>query len=170
MAPSVHVVAGVAERDLLQVVLVLLLGLPEVAGRLDLGDDLPRPDARGVDVGDGVERDALLLVAGVEDRRAVAATDVVALAVLGRRVVDLEEELQQLAERDDVGVEDDLDRLRVVTVVPVGGVRGVSPGVADPGRDHPGALAQQLLRAPEATAGEDRGLGGQCASLCRGDD
>src|SRR3954454_4919113 len=89
-----HEVAGVAVGDLLQVVLVLLLGLPEVARGLDLGDDLAGPQTRGVDVGDSVLGDALLLVAGVEDRRAVAATHVVALPIAGRRVMDLEEELQ----------------------------------------------------------------------------
>ena len=60
-------VAGVAVRVALQVVLVLRLGLPEVARGRHLGDDLARPQARGVDVGDGVQRDALLLV--VECRR-----------------------------------------------------------------------------------------------------
>jgi hypothetical protein len=56
---------------------------------------------------------ALLLVAGVEDGRPVAGPDVVALPVLGRRVVDLEEELQQVPVGDLVRVEDDLDRLGV---------------------------------------------------------
>jgi hypothetical protein len=53
-------VAGVAVRELLQVVLVLLLGLPEVADWLDLGDDLAGPEAGGVNVGDGVEGNSLL--------------------------------------------------------------------------------------------------------------
>src|SRR4029079_1043990 len=39
-------VAGVAVGIVLEVVLVLGLGLPERAGRLDLGDDLAGPDAR----------------------------------------------------------------------------------------------------------------------------
>src|SRR6478735_1300724 len=78
-----HEVAGVAVGDLLQVVLVLLLGLPEVTRGLHLGDDLAGPQARRVDVGDGVLGDGLLLVAGVEDRRAVAAAHVVALPVAG---------------------------------------------------------------------------------------
>jgi hypothetical protein len=65
-------VAGVAVRNALQVVLVLRLGLPERACRRDFGDDLAGPEARGVDVGDGVFRHALLLVARVEDGRAVA--------------------------------------------------------------------------------------------------
>ena len=154
-----HVVARVAVRDLLQVVLVLLLGLPELAGRLDLGDDLAGPQPGRVDVRDRVERDATLLLTGVEDRRPVAAADVVALPVLRRRVVDLEEELQQVPEGDLLGIEDDLDRLGVVAVVAVRGVRRVAAGVADAGGDHSRAASQQLLRTPEASAGEDRCLG-----------
>ena len=110
-------VARVAVRDALQVVLVLGLGLPERDGLADLGHDLAGPQAGGLDVGDRVFRDLALLVAGVEDLRAVAGADVVALAVLGRRVVDLEEELQDVPVRDALGVEDDLDRLGVAGVV-----------------------------------------------------
>src|SRR3954449_12646251 len=160
-----HEVAGVAVGDLLQVVLVLLLGLPERAGRGYLRDDLAGPQARRVNVGDGVLGDGLLLLAGVEDRRAVAAAHVVALPVVRRRVVDLEEELQQLPERDHVGVEDDLDRLRVIAVIPVRGVRGVAARVSDAGGDHPRTLPKQLLGAPEAAAGEDRLLGGHRVPL-----
>ena len=75
---------------------MLGLGLPERPDRRHLGDDLARPDARGIDIGDGVLRDPLLLVAGVEDRRTVARAAVIALAVHGRGIVDLEKEFQQL--------------------------------------------------------------------------
>ena len=51
---------------------------------------------------------------------------VVALAVLRRRVVDLEEELEQLAIAEARRVEDDLDRLGVRAVVAVGRVRHVA--------------------------------------------
>ena len=102
----------------------------------------------------------------VEDRRAVAAAHVVALTVLGRRVVDLEEELQQVAvARSASGSKTISTRLGVVAVVAVGGVRGVAARVADAGRDHARAMADQLLRAPEAAAGEDRGLG--CVVIVR---
>src|SRR5215212_7752646 len=82
-----HEMARVAVGVLLQVVLVLILGLPERAGRGHLGDDLAGPQARRVDVRDRVQSDGLLLVAGVEDGRAVAAAHVVALAVRRRGVV-----------------------------------------------------------------------------------
>ena len=116
-------VAGVAVGILLQVVLVLGLGLPERPGRRDLGDHLARPQAGGLDVGDRVLGDPPLLVAGVEDRRPVAGADVVALPVERGRVVDLEEELQQVPVGDLLRVEDDLDGLGVGAVVAVGRVR-----------------------------------------------
>src|SRR3954464_13341836 len=83
--------ARVAVRVALEVVLVLGLRLPERDGLADLGDHLPRPQARCVDVGDRLLGDLALILARVEDLGAVAGADVVALAVLGRRVVDLEE-------------------------------------------------------------------------------
>src|SRR3546814_16946829 len=48
-----HVMAGVAGRVALQVVLVLGLGLPEVACRLDLGDHPAGPEPAPIHVGDG---------------------------------------------------------------------------------------------------------------------
>jgi hypothetical protein len=54
-------VAVVAVRIPLQVVLVLRLGLPERAGGLDRGDGRAWPQAGGVDVGDRLLGDLLLL-------------------------------------------------------------------------------------------------------------
>src|SRR3954447_14428420 len=153
-------VAVVAVGVALQVVLVLGLGLPEGDGLADRGDDLAGPDARGVDVGDRVLGDPALLVAGVEDLRAVGRADVVALTVLGRRVVYLEEELQDVAVGDPRGIEDDLDGLGVAGMVAVGRVLVLAAGVADTGGDHPVAPAKQLLDPPETAPGEDRCLGG----------
>src|SRR6185312_5815209 len=100
--------AGVAVRIALQVVLMLRLGFPEIPDRRDLGDDLARPEPGGLDVRDRVLGDALLLRTRIEDRRAVARAEVVALAVARRRVVNLEEELQQLPIARLRGIEDDL--------------------------------------------------------------
>src|SRR5580693_8990662 len=150
-----HEVARVPVGVALQVVLVLGLGLPERAGRRDLGDHLARPQAGGVDVGDRVLGGLLLRVAEVEDGRPVARPQVVALPVPRRRVVDLEEELQQVPVGDLVRVEGDLDRLGVAAVVPVGGVGHVTAGVTDSGRDHSGELADKVLYAPETAASED---------------
>ena len=73
--------------------------------------------------------------------------------------VDLEEELEQAPLGDPVRVEDDLDRLGVTRMVPVGRVVVLPTGVSDPGRNDSIAVAQQFLRGPEAASGEDRGLG-----------
>jgi hypothetical protein len=143
-------VAGVPVRVALEVVLVLGLGLPERHRLADLRHDLAGPQARGVDVGDRVLGDLALLVARIEDLRAVARADVVALTVLGRRIVDLEEELEDVPVGDALGVEDDLDRLGVTRMVAVGRVVVLPTGVTDPGRDDPIAGAQQVLDAPEA--------------------
>ena len=83
--------AGVAVRDALQVILVLRFGFPEGADRRHLGHDLSRPQVRCVHVRDGIFGNALLLGAGVEDRRAIAGAPVVALAVDRRRIVNLED-------------------------------------------------------------------------------
>jgi hypothetical protein len=126
---------------------------------------LPGHRPRGIDVGDRVLGDPLLLVGGVENRRAVAGADVVALAVLRRRVVHLEEELEQRAEVGLLRVVDDLDGLRVGAVVAIGGVRDVAAAVADARGHDAGLVAEQLLHPPEATAGEDRIFVGHVASL-----
>src|ERR687896_1409225 len=152
-------VAVVAVRVALEIVLVLGLGLPEGDDLADLGPHLAGPQARGVDVGDRVLGDPALLVARIEDLRAIVRAEIVALAVLGRGVVDLKEELEDVAVGDALGVEDDLDGLGVTGMVAVGGVLFVPAGVSDAGREDPVAAAQQLLDAPEAAAGKDRGLG-----------
>ena len=71
---------------------MLRLGLPEVAGGTDLSHHLAGPQARRLDIGDGVERDLLLVVVDIEDGRTVAGTDVVALPVLRCRIMNLEKE------------------------------------------------------------------------------
>src|SRR4051812_14847107 len=152
-------VAGVAVRVALEGVLVIGLRLPEGHGLADVGHHLAGPEPRGLDVGDRVLGDLALLVARVEDLGAVAGADVAALAVLCRRVVDLEEELEDVPVGDALGVEDDLDRLGVTRMVPVGRVVVLPARVSDPGGDDSIAAAQQLLDAPEAAPGEDGGLG-----------
>src|SRR4051812_41287009 len=89
--PSVaEVVAGVAARVALQVVLVLALGAVPRRRRLDGRRDRPRPRARRVHPRDHALGDRALLGRLREDRRAVLRPDVVPLAVARRRVVQLE--------------------------------------------------------------------------------
>src|SRR3954469_16065486 len=97
-------VAGVPAPIALEVVRVLGLGLPEPDGLTDLGHDLAGPQARGVDVGDRVLGHLALLVARGEDLGPIVGAGVPALAVLGRRVVDLEEGPQETAAGKDRGL------------------------------------------------------------------
>ncbi len=80
----------------LQVVLVLGLRFPEGCRGCDLGDHRAGPQAACLDIADGGLGDLPLRVGGVKDLRAIGRTGVVALPVYGGRVVDLEEECQQI--------------------------------------------------------------------------
>ena len=85
---------------------------PERPGRRHLGNDLLRPEARRFNVGDRVVGHPALFLVEIEDRRAIARPDVVALAIQRRRIVDLEEEVPSRSRYDLLGVEDDLDGSR----------------------------------------------------------
>src|SRR5256886_13196291 len=82
----------------------------------------------------------------VEDRRAVLAAEIEALAVAGGRIVDPPERLQQLRVADLGRIEPHLDRLRVAGAAPadppVARVRHISAGIADSGLQHPVDLAE----------------------------
>src|SRR5580704_5315600 len=98
-----------------------------------------------------------------EDRRAVLAAEIEALAVAGGRIVDPPECLEQLRVADLGRVEPDLDCLGVAGAVPadplVSRVRDVPAGIPDSGLQHPVDLAEGRLYAPEASCGECRALG-----------
>src|SRR5579859_7877503 len=97
-------VAGVTVGVPFEVVLVLRLRLPEPSGRGDLGHDRSRPQPGGLDVRDGLLCDLPLSLRRVEDAGPVARANVIALPVQGRRVVYLEEELQQITVGEPVGI------------------------------------------------------------------
>src|SRR4051812_15413390 len=145
----------VTVRILLQVILVLGFGLPERAGGSQFGHRLARPETRRIDVCDGVFRNGFLLVIEVENGGAVAFTAIISLPIQRTRIVDLEEELQDLAIADLRRIELDLDRLGMAAVVTVGGVRYVAAGITDARGDHAGLLTDQVLHPPETTAGEN---------------
>src|SRR5690349_19882633 len=136
---------------MLEVVLVLGLGLPEAAGRADLGHDQAGPHAGGVSVGDRVLGDLALLLACIEDLGAVVRADQ-SFAQVGS--VDLEEELQDVPVAGSPGIEGDLDRLGVTRMVVGGRVIILPAGVADAGGDDPDAVAQEFLRGPETAPGQ----------------
>src|SRR5262245_8669187 len=76
-ASVAQVVAGVAAVVLLQIVLVILLGRPELGGRNDLGDEGALPFSRGLDARLYLLRDLPLLIVLIEDGRAILGPDVV---------------------------------------------------------------------------------------------
>src|SRR5205807_5042560 len=104
--------------------------------------------------GNRIVRGALLILIGVENRGTVAGPDVVALTVSGGRIVNLEEELQQLSIADFLRIENDLDRLGVGPVIAIGRVGHVAAGVADARGDHARVFANEVLHPPKAAAGE----------------
>src|SRR5262249_16829578 len=85
--------------------------------------------------------------------------DAVHLAVDRRRIVDLKEELEDVAERGLPRVEDDLDRLRVGAGAGLGRIGNVTARPTGTRGDHAALLAHEFLDSPKASAGEDRGLG-----------
>src|SRR5580692_12336957 len=149
------VMASVAVRDALEIVLVFGLRFPEFRCGLYFGHYLSGPKTRSVNVRDRLLRNPLLFFGCVENGGAVAGSDVISLAVLRRRIVNLEKEFQQLPITQLLWIEDDFDRLGMAFVVAIRCVRNVASGVADPRGDHAWTAAQQILHAPEAAAREN---------------
>jgi hypothetical protein len=148
-------VAGVSVRNALQVVLMLRLRLPEFSRRHNFRYCFTGPQSRGIDVSNGFFSNALLLVAGIENCGAITVAKIISLAISCCWIVDLEEELQDLAVRDFQRVEDDLDCFGMTRMVPIRGVRDVAACIADPSGNYAWIVAQQILHSPEATTGKN---------------
>ena len=143
-------VTGVTSGVAVQVILVLGFGFAEIAGGGDLRYDPSRPKTRSIDVGDRILSNALLFLARVEDRRAIACPDVIALAVSRGWIVNLEKEFQQPAVAYPRGVEDNFDRFDMCPVVAIRRVRHVAARVANARRNHAILAANEILQTPEA--------------------
>src|SRR4051794_22187064 len=161
-AGGVH--RAVAVRDLVQVLLVVVLGVVELAERDDLGADLAvagRAQPLLEQVAAGLRGRLLLRALGV-DRRAVLGADVVALAHALGRVVLLPELLEQALVGDDGRVEHHQHDLGVPGTcradLLVRRVRRVAAGVARRRRVDARGLPEHLLDTPEAAGAEDGGL------------
>src|SRR6187399_2012440 len=99
---------------LVQVLLVVILSRRERTRLDDLGHDRLLPQTAGLRLVLGLLRHFPLLGRSDEDRRAVLTTAIVALLVLAGRVVHLEEPLiEQLLERNALGIEENANGLRV---------------------------------------------------------
>jgi hypothetical protein len=106
----------------------------------------------------GGERGRHLIGVVDEDRRAVLAADVPALAVAGGWVVDVPERVEQLGVADLARIERHLDRLGMTGIagahVAVVGVRGGAAAVANASGAHALDLAKARLHPPETAGGE----------------
>lgn len=142
-----------------QIILVFRLCFPEVTRGRQFSDDLARPQPRGIDIQNRVLCGPFLLFVFVINTRPVAGPGVVALAIPGRGIVDLEKELKYLAVADYLRIEHNLDSLGVRAVIAVGRVCDVAARVADPRRYDTGDFANEILHSPEASACKDRGFG-----------
>src|SRR5207253_10131410 len=96
-----------------EVVAMILLGRIERLERLELRDDGVVPDVLALQLGDHPLGRGLLVGRVIEDCRTILRADVPTLPVQRRRVVDREEDMQQVVERNDLGIERDLHDLRV---------------------------------------------------------
>ncbi len=105
--------------------------------------------------------DFLLHLGGIENCRSIARTDIAALLLVGRGVVDLEEEFQERAIAENGRVESHFHRFRMAVMSRIGRITHFTAYVTDPRRNDSPGSAQQILHAPEAAACEN-------CSLCRG--
>eukprot|EP00657_Telonema_sp_P-1_P011272 TRINITY_DN624_c0_g1_i2.p1 TRINITY_DN624_c0_g1~~TRINITY_DN624_c0_g1_i2.p1 ORF type:complete len:166 (+),score=45.87 TRINITY_DN624_c0_g1_i2:42-500(+) len=98
----------------------------------------------------------------IEDGGAVLRAAVVALAVCRGRVVDLEEQRQDIAVARLRRVELDLDGFRMPALtglqVLIGRVGDRAAGIANAGCGDARVPADQVLHAPEAASGEEGGF------------
>src|SRR3954453_15443051 len=161
-----RVVGAVTERDLVEVLLVVVLG------EVELGSW--RPDDLGLDLAVPGSRQRLLVhrlrclgrralgVVAAKDVRPVLRPAVIALTHALRRVVVLPEDLEQILVADLRGIEDHADRLRVARLagagLAIGRVAGGTALVTDGRRPHAGLLPVRLLLAPEAAERKLRDL------------
>lgn len=82
-------------------------------------------------------------------RRAVTGSDAVPLAIECGRVMDLEKIFKQLPVAQLPGIEGNLDRLGVASMVAVSRIGNVTAPVTDPSRDYARVTPQEILHTPE---------------------
>src|SRR5690606_26823826 len=152
----------------LVIVLVIVLRRPEPAGALDRCDDGPAKCLFSCGYGCPCNR-ALFIVEGI-DRGGIGVTAVAELAVGVGDIDGAQEDVHQRAVTYGRWIKIDPDRFTMPTVLVglVGRVLGRAAGVARDGGGHPRHLVEIGLDAPEAAAGEDRGVGGSARRADRG--
>lgn len=155
-----HGLAVALRRVAGEVFLVIVLGDVEGLGGDDLGDDRPVEDFVIGEAGDHGLGDPLLLRRVAEDRRAVLRARVVALVVELGRVVDHEEDLEQLAIGHGLWIERNLHHFGVAGSARadrfVGRIGRRPAHVAGLDRLDPAHLVVHRFETPE-TAARQRG-------------
>ena len=147
--------AGCSRRPLLQIILVIGLGLPELADRLDLGHRfaIPRPRASH-------RRSYPRRRASAPRRhnrcRPVGEPTIIALAVQRRRIVDLEENSGDVPVARHCRVEDNLDPLGMRAVITIRGVRNIAARVTPRVEMMPGRL--RIRSCPRTSSCENSAL------------
>ena len=122
---------GIAVGVFLQIILVKFFSDPKRPGGRDLGDNGTAVHFGRVEICDEMFGDVFLLVGEIEDGRPVRRPNIVALAVAGGGIMDLEKEFQQFAVRQLFGIEDDLDAFCVGAVIAVSGIGDIATSIAD---------------------------------------
>ena len=156
-----NVVTGIAIRVALEIILVLRLGLPKRTGWLDLCYSSARPESGRLNVINGLESDPPLLIARVENRRAIACSYVIPLAILCSGVMDLEKKLQNFSVTDLLRVENDLHGLGMCSVVAISRIVDIAARVSNSCCNDARLPPKQILHPPEASAGQDRTFRGR---------
>jgi len=142
-----------------EIFLMVALSLEERRLVGDLRDDRVLPQLRRRQFGAHRFRSRALLGRLAEDHGAVLGPDIVALAVLRRRIVNREKHGEEIAKRQYRRVESHADDFGVTRPsaadVVVRRIRVAAAGVTRFDRFHPGKLVENRLEAPEAPAAED---------------
>src|SRR5580704_12214368 len=141
------VVAGIAVRNAFEIILMFRLSFPEFSRGPNFGHYLSGPKSRSINVRDRFLRNPFLCFGCVENGGAVARSGVISLAVLRCRIVNLEEEFQQLPITQLLWIENDFDRFGMTLVVAIRCIRNVASGVTDSRGNHARTAAQQILHA-----------------------
>jgi len=147
-------VAGIAIGMFLQVVLVLCLSVPEIAGGYDFGYDFAGPFARDVQFCDKFFRGILLGFIQVKNCGTIGSAHIIALSVSGCGIVDLEKIFQQFPVRKYSRIENNFNTLCMRAMVAVGSIGYIATGIAHHSRNHTGLMPHQFFNAPETATGQ----------------
>lgn len=124
----------------------------------DLGNNAGIPDVGGIELGNHLIGNCLLLGGVVEDRGAILSSDVGALSVECCRVVDREEDLQEFLESYHLRIKSDLNYFSMpsgtAANLSIAGVGGFAARIAGFHLLHALQLVENRLQAPKTPAGQ----------------